>query len=91
MHLSWARAARSMLLVTAALLAIPLVAMQFTAEVNWGLGDFIAAGALLFTAGMAYHLASNVARTARQRLVLVVLIAVIVAIVWAELAVGIFD
>lgn len=34
-------------LVTATLLLIPLIAMQFTEEVNWNFAYFIVAGALL--------------------------------------------
>jgi uncharacterized membrane protein len=43
-------------LVTAAILAIPLVAMQFTDEVDWGLSDFIIIGALLLGTGLMYEL-----------------------------------
>ena len=39
------------------MLLLPLVAMQFTVEVTWAPGDFVAAGKLLFGAGMAYMLA----------------------------------
>jgi len=34
--------------VVALILLIPLVAMQFTSEVNWTLSDFVFAGVLLF-------------------------------------------
>ncbi len=34
---------------TAVLLLVPAVAMQFTEEVAWGLGDFVAAAVLLFS------------------------------------------
>jgi hypothetical protein len=50
---------KSLLLVacaTAALLLVPLVAMQFTEEVNWTLLDFAVAGCLLFGSGIAYVL-----------------------------------
>jgi hypothetical protein len=39
-------------IVTALILLVPLVAMQFTEEVNWGVADFVAAGALLWGAGL---------------------------------------
>lgn len=78
-------------LVTAALLAVPLVAMQFTAEVNWGPGDFVVAGVLLFGAGMLYALAARLASGKAQRVALALSVAAGLALVWAELAVGIFD
>ncbi len=44
---------------TTALLVLltPLVAMQFTDEVNWTVSDFLFAGALFFTIGLAYEAA----------------------------------
>lgn len=44
---------------TGLILSIPLIAMQFTSEVNWELGDFIVMGALLFGAGSIFV---NIAR-----------------------------
>jgi hypothetical protein len=38
-------------------LALPLVAMQFTDEVVWSLADFVLAGVLLTTIGVALELA----------------------------------
>jgi hypothetical protein len=39
-------------LATAFILLVPLVAMQFTDEVDWGVADFVAAGVLLGGAGL---------------------------------------
>jgi hypothetical protein len=39
-------------LATACILLVPLVAMQITDEVNWSLGDFVFAGALLGGTGL---------------------------------------
>jgi drug/metabolite transporter (DMT)-like permease len=42
-------------LATAFILLLPLVAMQFTDEVDWGLADFILAGVLLGGTGLLLH------------------------------------
>lgn len=70
---------------------VPLLAMQFTAEVAWSAGDFIVAGALLFAAGMAYVVAARRARNGRQRLAIALLVLAVLAVTWAELAVGLFN
>jgi hypothetical protein len=41
-------------LITVSVLVLPLIAMQFTDEVRWGVADFVAMGLLLFSAGIAY-------------------------------------
>ena len=45
--------------VVALILLIPLVAMQFTSEVNWTLSDFVFAGVLLFGTGLTYELVAR--------------------------------
>jgi hypothetical protein len=42
-------------LATAFILLLPLVAMQITDEVDWGVGDFVFAGVLLGGAGLLLH------------------------------------
>ena len=75
--------------VIALILLVPLVAMQFTAEVSWNAADFIAAGGLLFAAAAGHALASCYAHTRRQRIVVSLVVLLALMIVWAELAVGI--
>jgi hypothetical protein len=41
--------------VTAFILLLPLVAMQFTDEVDWGVADFVSAGVLLGGSGLLLH------------------------------------
>lgn len=76
--------------VTGALLLVPLIAMQFTAEVSWGVGDFLAAGTLIFAAGIAIAAADQRVRGRVRRAVIITAILFSAALVWAELAVGIF-
>ena len=50
------------------LLLIPLVAMQFSAEVQWDAFDFLFAGIMLSVVGFGIELAVRVGRNAPQRL-----------------------
>ncbi len=77
-------------LVTLLLLLVPALAMQFTSEVNWGPGDFVAGGVLLFGAGATTVLGLEQLSGTTPRVVLVAGVALGLAIVWAELAVGLF-
>lgn len=87
---SFARHAAVILLATAALLMVPLVAMQFTREVNWTLFDFVVAGALLAGTGLAYELVARQLRTKQQCMIAAAVLLLALMTAWAELAVGIF-
>ncbi len=74
---------------TTVLLMIPLIAMQFTSEVNWDLYDFIIMGVLLFSTGFALsQINQNVDK--HKRLFYMLFVLGIFMLVWAELAVGVF-
>ena len=76
-------------IVTGLILLIPLVAMQFTDEVNWGIADFIVMSFLLFSMGSLFVLVSR--RTQRKhRVVIGTILATLFLYIWVELAVGIF-
>ncbi len=87
---SLSRAVAGVAAATALLLIALFVATQFISEFNWGGEDFAAAGGLIFFAGMAFLLAVRVARNPRQRLVIGLAVLAGFALIWAELAVGIF-
>lgn len=76
--------------ITAAFLMVPAVAMLFTNEVNWGPGDFLTMGALLFGSGLAYVLITRNIAGRAARIAVGAGLAIVVLTIWAELAVGIF-
>lgn len=78
------------LLVVAGLLTVPLVAMQFTTEVNWTAVDFIVAGVLLFGTGLTIELALRSITSLWLRIAACGVLLLLLFLVWAELAVGIF-
>lgn len=73
----------------AALLALPAVAMRFTAEVNWTASDFVIMGALLFGACAAYEVAAWRSRDRAYRAAAGIAIVTGFLVVWSNLAVGI--
>ncbi len=75
--------------VTLILLA-PAVAMRFTDEVNWTPSDFGLAAVLLIGGGAIIELVAWRARNPVLRIGLALLVLAVVALVWAEGAVGIF-
>lgn len=79
-----------LLIAIAILLLIPLVAMQFTNEVNWTLFDFVIMGALLLGTGLVCELILRKVKNIKGRIVLCAAILLAFFLIWAELAVGIF-
>jgi hypothetical protein len=73
---------------TGLILSIPLIAMRFTEEVQWGLFDFIIIGTLLIGAGMLYEYIA-VRISPNRRLIIALVITLAVLLIWAELAVGV--
>lgn len=76
--------------VAGLLLLLPLVAMQFTNEVNWTFSDFIVAGILLFGTGGLIELTIRKINQISLRVWVILGILLVLFLVWAELAVGIF-
>ncbi|MFD2245555.1 hypothetical protein [Pontibacter ruber] len=76
-------------LTVALLLSIPLIAMQFTDEVNWGLFDFVVMGILLLGTGFLCELVLRKVHKTEDRIMLLAALLVMLFLIWAELAVGI--
>ena len=75
----------------ALVLLVPLVAMQFTDEANWTVGDFVFAAVLLFGSLGAYELAARMTGNTAYRAGVGVAIAAAFLLVWVNGAVGITD
>lgn len=78
------------LTAVAILLLIPLIAMQFTDEVNWTLSDFLVAGTLLLGTGLMCEFVLRKASKTTYRIFICLAILLVFLLIWAELAVGIF-
>jgi hypothetical protein len=72
----------------AALVLLPLLAMQITDEVVWGLADFVFAGALVVGVGVTYELAASRTASAAYRAAVAVALAGAFILVWLNAAVG---
>ncbi|MDG1921146.1 MAG: hypothetical protein P8I75_08040 [Flavobacteriaceae bacterium] len=74
-----------------ALLLIPLIAMHYSDEVHWTLIDFAIMGVLLLVAGMWTQRVVKRVKSFPRRATYIILVILLFLLVWAELAVGIFD
>lgn len=77
-------------LAVALLLLLPLLAMQFTDDVTWTLLDFVAAGVLLLTTGLACEFVLRRVKKIEHRIIIVLAFLTVLLLIWLELAVGIF-
>lgn len=76
-------------LITIAILFIPLIAMQFTNEVNWTFFDFIAMGTLLFGAGITYEFFASRSGSLAFKGAAALAVGTCLILTWINLAVGI--
>lgn len=76
-------------LIVFVLFAVPIVAMQFTSEVDWNAADFLVWGVLLLGAAGAFLWARRRLPRSKWWGAGAVIVALFLY-VWAELAVGIF-
>jgi hypothetical protein len=74
--------------VAVALIVAPLIAMQFTGEVNWTAGDFIFAALLIGIVGTAFELTVRVTRNWPHRAAVAAALAAAFLTVWVNGAVG---
>jgi len=78
------------LLSAGLLLLVPLIAMQFSKDVDWKLFDFVIMGTLLFGTGLICEFVLRKVKKTQYRIAICGAVLVVFLLVWAELAVGIF-
>ena len=74
--------------LAAVLLLLPALAMQFTSEVDWTMGDFIFAALLIGVVGISYELTVRVTRNWAHRGAIAAALAATFLTIWANGAVG---
>ncbi len=74
--------------VTGLLLLIPIVAMQFTKDVNWSVIDFLVMGVLIFSTGLAFVLIIRNSQNFIYRVAIASAIGSTFLLIWVNLAVG---
>jgi hypothetical protein len=72
------------------LLLVPLIAMQFSKEVNWSLFDFVVAAVLLLGTGFLCELVIRKVKKVQHRIAICAVLLVVLFLIWVELAVGLF-
>ncbi|HET8865568.1 MAG TPA: hypothetical protein VFM80_07705 [Gracilimonas sp.] len=75
-------------IATAALLMIPLIAMQFSNDVVWTLSDFIFAGIMIFGTGFTYKLVTGKSGNVAYRVAVGFALFTGFFLIWSNLAVG---
>ena len=77
--------------IVGVLLLIPLIAMKLTDEVTWPFFDFMIMGALLTITGLLIGVILKKIKYHKYREAFIVIIVMIFLLIWAELAVGLFE
>ncbi|KAA3621704.1 MAG: hypothetical protein DWP94_09915 [Flavobacterium sp.] len=78
-------------IVVILILFIPLIGMQFTENIRWGPMDFLVAAVLLFGTGLILEVIVRKVNKTYYRILIVTAIIVLFLLIWAELAVGVFN
>ncbi|MEY4461775.1 MAG: hypothetical protein RLY98_315 [Bacteroidota bacterium] len=73
------------------LLLIPLIGMLFSIEVNWSFFDFIIMGILILVMSFGIKLVLKTTPKKMYRILIIGIILILFLLVWAELAVGVFE
>jgi hypothetical protein len=73
------------------LLLLPLIGMFFSNEINWSFFDFIIMGILILSLSFSIKQVLKTIKNINYRILIIAVILILFLLIWAELAVGIFD
>ena len=71
------------------LLLLPMVAMQFSADVEWDVADFATFGLMLLMACGTCELTMRITKSRTHRALMAIAVTAVFMLVWLELAVGV--
>lgn len=77
--------------VTLCLLAIPAIGMCFFNDIHWGVLDFLVMGSMFFITAISVSIVWKKVTRKKLRAVMTLLIVFLFLVIWAELAVGLFN
>ena len=77
-------------LIALSLLFIPFFAMRFTDQISWSFFDFVIMGFMLIVYSFAIAYSFNKLYGSKKSL-LIIIVGLLFLLLWAELAVGIFN
>ena len=80
-----------LLFIVIGILLIPIIATLLNDEFYWTISDFVLAGILLFCTGLIIELVIRKVSKIKYRITIIFAILILLAIIWAEIAVGVFD
>jgi uncharacterized membrane protein SirB2 len=70
---------------------IPVIAMRFTKEVNWNINDFLRLLIFLLFFVSGFEVIKRKSKSRNQLIFGIVILALIILLLWIDLAVGIFN
>ena len=73
------------------LLLLPLIGMFFSNDINWSFFDFIIMGILILSLSFSIKQVLKTTKNINYRIHIIIVILILFLLIWAELAVGIFD
>lgn len=76
--------------VAASILILPFIGMQFSNDVKWSATDFLIAGVLLFITAFGIDIILKNVKARGKQFLYIAVVLIILFLIWAELAVGIF-